>query len=71
MTRQRLLLIGLLIWALAMILPDFARVVRPLGSFGFFADSNGLIYDVVGPFDGEAESPLGRPAYGQAIGSIS
>jgi hypothetical protein len=57
MTRQRLLLIGLLIWALAMILPDFARVVRPLGSFGFFADSNGLIYDVVGPFDSEAESP--------------
>lgn len=57
MTRQRLLLIVLTIWALAMILPDFARVVRPLGSFGFYADSNGLIYDVSGPFDSETESP--------------
>jgi len=43
MTRQRLLFLGLLIWALAMILPDFTRVVRPLGSFGFYADSDGLI----------------------------
>ena len=57
MTRQRLVLIGLLIWALAMVLPDFVRVVRPLGSFGFYADSNGLIYDVTGPFKSEAQSP--------------
>jgi hypothetical protein len=51
------MLIGLLIWALAMILPDFARVVRPLGSFGFFADSDGLIYDVSGPFTTQEDSP--------------
>lgn len=60
MTRHRLLFIALLIWALAMILPDFARVVRPLGSFGFYADSNGLIYDVSGPFESEAQSPAWR-----------
>lgn len=57
MTRQRLLFFGLLIWALVMILPDFARVVRPLGSFGFYADSNGLIYDVAGPFAEPQDSP--------------
>ncbi|MFA5958013.1 hypothetical protein [Hyphomicrobium sp.] len=57
MTRQRLLLLGLLIWALAMILPDFARVVRPLASFGFYSDSDGLIYDVSGPFDAQEQSP--------------
>lgn len=60
MTRHRLLFIALLIWALAMIVPDFARVVRPLGSFGFYADSNGLIYDVTGPFASEAQSPAWR-----------
>ncbi len=57
MTRHRLLFFGLLIWALAMIVPDFVRAVRPLGSFGFYADSNGLIYDVAGPFESEAQSP--------------
>lgn len=57
MTRQRLLFLGLLIWALAMILPDFTRVVRPLGSFGFYADSDGLIYDVAGPFAEPQDSP--------------
>nr|HML31003.1 hypothetical protein [Hyphomicrobium sp.] len=57
MTRQRLLLLGLMIWALAMILPDFARVVRPLGSFGFYADSDGVIYDVTGPFAAQTDSP--------------
>jgi hypothetical protein len=35
MARGRPLLIGLLIWALLMIVPDLARVVRPLSSFGF------------------------------------
>ncbi|HET6390625.1 hypothetical protein [Hyphomicrobium sp.] len=57
MTRQRLVLLALLIWALAMVVPDFVRVVRPLGSFGFYADSNGLIYDVSGPFGSELQSP--------------
>ena len=57
MTRGRALLLGLLLWALLMIVPDMARVVRPLGSFGFYANDDGLIYDVVGPFAHEAASP--------------
>ena len=40
MTRQRLLLIALLAWALVMIVPDVLRVVQPLGSFGFYAPTN-------------------------------
>ena len=51
MTRQRILLIVLLAWALVMIVPDVLRVVQPLGSFGFYADNDGMIYDVTGPFD--------------------
>jgi hypothetical protein len=57
MTRQRLLLIVLLAWALVMIVPDILRVVQPLGSFGLYADNDGVIYDVVGPFDDKADSP--------------
>jgi len=57
MTRQRLLLIVLLAWALVMIVPDLLRVVQPLGSFGFYADNDGLIYDITGPFDAESNSP--------------
>ena len=57
MTRQRLLLIVLLAWALAMIVPDVLRVVQPLGSFGFYADNDGMIYNVTGPFDAESNSP--------------
>jgi hypothetical protein len=57
MTRDRVALIGLLFWGLLMIVPDLARVVRPLASFGFYANSDGLIYDVSGPFPDEAASP--------------
>ncbi|HEX6831173.1 MAG TPA: hypothetical protein VF090_06490 [Methyloceanibacter sp.] len=60
MTRQRILLIVLLAWALVMILPDVLRVVQPLGSFGFYADNDGVIYDVTGPFDAESDSPAWR-----------
>jgi hypothetical protein len=56
-TRQRILLIVLLAWALVMIVPDVLRVVQPLGSFGFYADNDGVIYDVIGPFDAESGSP--------------
>ncbi len=58
--RRSILLITLLIWGLAMIVPDFARVIRPLGSFGFYADSDGWIYDANGPFDTNEESPAWR-----------
>jgi hypothetical protein len=57
MTRDRLLLAGLLLWGLAMIAPDLLRVVHPLGSFGFYANNDGLIYSVTGPFPDEASSP--------------
>jgi len=57
MTRQRILLIVLLAWALVMIVPDVLRVVQPLGSFGFYADNDGMIYDAIGPFDEEHQSP--------------
>jgi hypothetical protein len=57
MTRQRILLIVLLAWALVMIVPDVLRVAQPLGSFGFYADNDGAIYDVTGPFDAESDSP--------------
>jgi len=52
---------GLLIlfttWSLLLVAPDLIRLVRPLGSLGFAADNDGLIYDVQGPFSALAESP--------------
>ena len=54
---QRIVLIVLLTWALAMIVPDVLRVAWPLGSFGFFANGDGLIYDVRGSFDHDEDSP--------------
>jgi hypothetical protein len=60
-TCHRAFLLLLFIWALAMIVPDLARIGQPLGSFGFYANNDGLIYDVAGPFVDEAASP-GRKA---------
>jgi len=57
MTRDRLLLIPLLLWCLAMVAPDLLRVVHPLNSVGFYANNDGLIYDVTGPFAGKESSP--------------
>ena len=57
MTRDRILVIVLALWGLAMIVPDLVRVVQPLGSFGFYADNDGLIYSVSGPFENRASSP--------------
>lgn len=55
--RHRFVFAALLIWALAMIVPDLLRVVEPLGAYGFSANNDGLIYDVVKPFDAEGQSP--------------
>ena len=60
MTPSRLLLIALTLWGLAMIVPDLVRVVQPLGSLGFFANNDGLVYDVDGPFPNETASPAWR-----------
>jgi hypothetical protein len=56
----RIALVLLTFYALAMIAPDFLRVVRPLGSFGLAADGDGLVYDVQGPFATEEDSPAWR-----------
>ncbi len=56
----RILLALLTLYALAMIAPDFLRIVRPLGSFGLATNADGLIYDVQGPFETEEQSPAWR-----------
>jgi hypothetical protein len=53
----RALLVALTFWALAMIVPDFYRLYQPLGSFGFYANNDGIITDVQGPFLHETDSP--------------
>jgi hypothetical protein len=53
----RALLVALTFWALAMIIPDFYRLYQPLGSFGFYANNDGVITDVQGPFRKETDSP--------------
>ncbi len=60
MTPSRLLLICLTLWGLAMLVPGLLRVAEPLGSFGFSANNDGLIYDAKGPFDEDAASPAWR-----------
>ncbi|HSU04879.1 MAG TPA: hypothetical protein VLI93_04845 [Acetobacteraceae bacterium] len=53
----RLLLILLTCWALLDVAPDLIRLFRPLGSLGFAANNDGLIYDVQGPFAALEDSP--------------
>jgi hypothetical protein len=53
----RILLAALTFWAVAMVVPDLYRLYRPLGSFGFYSNNNGLITDVQGPFRDQADSP--------------
>ncbi|MGB9268141.1 MAG: hypothetical protein WCB74_02830 [Pseudolabrys sp.] len=53
----RALLVALTLWALAMIIPDFYRVYQPLGSFGFYANNDGIVTDVQGPFLAQTDSP--------------
>ena len=53
----RVLLVALTFWALAMVVPDLYRLYQPLGSFGFYANNDGLITDVQGPFLEQTASP--------------
>ena len=53
----RALLMALTLWALAMIIPDFYRLYQPLGSFGFYANNDGIVTDVQGPFQTQTDSP--------------
>src|ERR1700735_1713531 len=57
---SRVALLVLTVYALAMIVPDLLRVVRPLGSFGLAMDGDGRVYDVQGPFEAEHDSPAWR-----------
>ena len=67
----RFLLVALTFWALAMVVPDFYRMYQPLGSFGFYANNDGLITDVQGPFAEQSASPRHfGPVYVSAISSI-
>ena len=56
----RVALVLLTLYAVGMVVPDFLRVARPLGSFGMATNGDGLIYDVQGPFAAEEESPAWR-----------
>ena len=56
----RVLLVALTFWALAMVVPDFYRLYQPLGSFGFYANNDGIITDVEGPFPDQTASPAFR-----------
>ena len=67
----RALLVALTFWALAMIVPDFYRLYQPLGSFGFYANNDGIVTDVQGPFLHERTPLLFRPACELVTGSIS
>jgi len=53
----RLLLILLTLWALAMIAPGLQRVFDSLDSFGLSVDNDGIITDVVAPFQSPSDSP--------------
>ncbi len=56
----RVVLVILTLWALAMVVPEFYRLARPLGAFGFDANGDGLVTNAQGPFPGEAASPAWR-----------
>ena len=56
----RVILVALTFWALAMVVPDFYRVYEPLGSWGFYANNDGIITDVQEPFLEQADSPAFR-----------
>jgi hypothetical protein len=69
MTCGRILLVVLMLWGLAMIVPDLVHVLQPLGSFGFYADNDGVIYDVTGPFESRRTRLRGSRASALAINS--
>src|SRR6476659_7328314 len=57
---HRIVLGAILAWALLMIVPDLWRVAEPLGSFGFYVDNDGELYDVTGPFEEPSQAPAWR-----------
>ncbi|HLW17921.1 MAG TPA: hypothetical protein VKV69_11250, partial [Actinomycetota bacterium] len=59
----RLLLLALTVWALAMILPSFYRVVEPLAAFGLSVDNDGVVLDVIAPFQTASQSPAATAGF--------
>ncbi|MBV9523890.1 MAG: hypothetical protein JO010_13910 [Alphaproteobacteria bacterium] len=53
----RLLLLALVAWALAMILPALYRIAEPLAAFGLTADNDGVVIDILSPFATATASP--------------
>src|SRR6202790_3098502 len=53
----RIVLVAFTLWALAMVVPDLYRLHHPLGSFGFYANNDGLVTDIQGPFPNLDASP--------------
>jgi hypothetical protein len=53
----RVFLVMLASWAMLMVAPDLYRVFGSLASFGLAADNDGVIINVVGPFEKSADSP--------------
>jgi hypothetical protein len=53
----RVVLILLTLYGLVTIAPDFLRVFDPLASFGLTVNADGRVYDVIGPFGSEENSP--------------
>jgi hypothetical protein len=53
----RVLLVVLTLWALAIVVPDLHRLRHPLGSFGFYANNDGVVTDVLAPFKSLGASP--------------
>lgn len=47
---ERVLLVVLTVWALAMIVPGLQRVFDTLDSFGLTVDNDGVVTDVSAPF---------------------
>jgi hypothetical protein len=56
----RVVLALMTLYALGLIVPDFLRIARPLGSFGLATNADGLVYDALGPFADEERSPAFR-----------
>jgi hypothetical protein len=54
---ERVLLVVLTVWALAMIVPGLQRVFDTLDSFGLTVDNDGVVTDVSAPFRSAANSP--------------
>jgi hypothetical protein len=56
-TAGRSLLVVLTLWALAVIVPGLDRVFDSLDSFGLSVDNDGIVTDVLAPFQSAADSP--------------